>query len=280
MVENANQGENDLDIKQAERLSYMINTLLLSFVIIMMLLFVKFEATFLVYFSIPTILVYIINYILIHKSKLVMFVWLVYFWIALYMGATTVCLGYGTGFHLYVISLIPVCFYMEYMSYKLQGNKIRAGFISIILVIFYIVSSGFALIKGAVYPIVEAAQVSFMTVNALIVFSFIIGYTALLNKIVIKSENELKDIALSDRLTGLYNRHYMIEQINSYINGEHKSAWLAMADLDKFKEINDMFGHNAGDYVLVQAGNKMRDICRNCTTEWHRHMGMYIQCSW
>ena len=92
---------NDINI---HKLSYGVNTALLFIVAGLMIFFYKLEADFLVYFSVPTLCVYIFNYFLIYKDKLGFFLWLVYAWITLYMGVTTVCLGESYGFHLYCFS--------------------------------------------------------------------------------------------------------------------------------------------------------------------------------
>ena len=76
-------------------------------------------------------------------------------------------------------------------------------------------------------------------------------------------ENQLKQTALIDRLTGLYNRHYMVGRLESAVkeNGPHS---VAMIDIDDFKKINDRYGHNAGDYVLVNVARILKNICRDC----------------
>lgn len=54
----------------------------------------------------------------------------------------------------------------------------------------------------------------------------------------------------TDPLTNTFNRNYL-EEISPMLNLDHYS--LAMLDLDKFKVINDTYGHKAGDYVLSKA---------------------------
>ena len=62
------------------------------------------------------------------------------------------------------------------------------------------------------------------------------------------------------KLTGLYNRHYMIEVLEN-LDTSDDSRILAMADIDHFKTINDNHGHNAGDYVLQKLSGIFRDNC-------------------
>jgi len=75
----------------------------------------------------------------------------------------------------------------------------------------------------------------------------------------------LSEISARDTLTGLYNRWYVIEKIESEINRSlrHGSPMaLLMLDIDHFKNVNDTYGHLAGDHVLQIVGRLLKESCR------------------
>lgn len=70
----------------------------------------------------------------------------------------------------------------------------------------------------------------------------------------------LSSISENDELTGLFNRRGFVEKaIYTIKENTGKQAWLLFGDLDHLKEINDSFGHNAGDTALRQCGEYLRN---------------------
>jgi diguanylate cyclase (GGDEF)-like protein/PAS domain S-box-containing protein len=65
--------------------------------------------------------------------------------------------------------------------------------------------------------------------------------------------DSLRELALRDGLTGLYNRRYMEDALDREIHRAERSGKpvaVLMIDIDHFKYFNDKFGHDAGDFVL------------------------------
>ena len=78
--------------------------------------------------------------------------------------------------------------------------------------------------------------------------------------------DELKHRALHDELTGLPNRALLREQLKTLSalqQRDGRTIALLMLDLDRFKEINDTFGHAAGDRVLCTMAERLREGLRD-----------------
>src|SRR6266700_1640110 len=87
----------------------------------------------------------------------------------------------------------------------------------------------------------------------------------------IQAKNRLlEELALTDSLTGLPNRRAIEHWATRELKGADRhgySFWVVMADLDRFKNINDTYGHDAGDLVLqkfaelLKANTRSSNMC-------------------
>jgi diguanylate cyclase (GGDEF)-like protein len=68
------------------------------------------------------------------------------------------------------------------------------------------------------------------------------------------------DLAYIDEVTGLFNRRYLRERIEE-LRGTGARAGLFLLDLDRFKRINDLYGHAIGDEVLIAVSRRIRNAC-------------------
>jgi diguanylate cyclase (GGDEF)-like protein len=83
----------------------------------------------------------------------------------------------------------------------------------------------------------------------------------------------LEEVSLTDQLTGLRNRRFFLQHVESDVAlslrgydggqpGADSDLVFYMVDLDHFKEVNDRHGHAAGDSVLVQMKDRLREVFR------------------
>src|SRR2546423_1059250 len=76
---------------------------------------------------------------------------------------------------------------------------------------------------------------------------------------------EARQLADLDALTGLHNRRFFHETLARECARAHRyerKLSLIVFDLDDFKDVNDRIGHLAGDAVLAEAGERVRDVVR------------------
>ncbi len=77
------------------------------------------------------------------------------------------------------------------------------------------------------------------------------------------NQQKLQYLAEHDTLTGFYNRHYLFEQLRQLQESKNPPSFaLLFIDFDRFKQVNDVFGHYAGDILLREAAARMMSQVR------------------
>lgn len=85
-------------------------------------------------------------------------------------------------------------------------------------------------------------------------------------QILHKQHEELRQQSTHDPLTGLYNRRFMLKRLEEEAikleRHQDQPFSLVLADIDRFKSINDTYGHSVGDAVLVEVSRRLQSNLR------------------
>ena len=87
-----------------------------------------------------------------------------------------------------------------------------------------------------------------------------------LNRALSNANEDLKHLALRDSHTGLYNHHYFVDAIEAEIGRAKRHSEelsVIMMDIDYFKSINDVYGHQFGDVILKQFAKLLKKEVRS-----------------
>lgn len=98
----------------------------------------------------------------------------------------------------------------------------------------------------------------YMFIGGVIIVLLLTGLTAALI-FINENRKNFKRLAVTDALTGIYNRLGFDDQVEQYMRqNPQKHCVMAMLDIDDFKLVNDMYGHVAGDGVLKKLAESMK----------------------
>ena len=102
-------------------------------------------------------------------------------------------------------------------------------------------------------------------------------FEAFASQVAVALENaRLNNLAIYDDLTGIYNRRYFniwIKMEFNRIKRYKANLTLIMIDIDHFKDVNDTYGHMAGDYVLVKLVKVLKKFIRRKSDLFVRYGG-------
>jgi diguanylate cyclase (GGDEF)-like protein len=136
-------------------------------------------------------------------------------------------------------------------------NEMQTSGIDIVLfgILNGIIYLGLRFFSNAFEPIYQTDNQSIVYwiyfLNTLFAFSFFILFIYIYNRAVSRMENDLRQMAERDPLTGLYNRRRMLQFMEQAMTEVAETPFaVAMLDIDYFKKVNDTYGHDAGDEVL------------------------------
>ena len=184
------------------------------------------------------------------------------------------CVGFSAGFSLYNISMISAAFYFAYVIKIVKRHDVLALAISSLAAINYLSNYLLMQVMEPVYEIESPLWIHlFYVVNVLISLFVLIVFCLLFTweiqashgKLEFQNE-QLHEMATKDPLTHLINRRSMNQHLQQSMETLKKTGQrfsLILGDIDDFKKVNDTYGHDAGDYVLVSVADIITQSVRD-----------------
>ena len=239
---------------------YIANIAYLILRIFYLVLFIVSKLYVMVWIDLATILIYLLCFLLLKKKKYYLYALICGNEFFAFIIASSLLLGFNTGFHFYLIGLSVVSFFTAYFSKhnNIKGSIIWAGLSIGIYLTLYFVSC----YNKPYYEISRWLNMTLFTTHVIVVFLFVIFYLYVFLSYALSLERKIMNESRTDELTTMNNRYALYDYFNQEDNKSDKS--LALFDIDNFKKINDVYGHITGDYILKRVAEIADKVLSDC----------------
>jgi diguanylate cyclase (GGDEF)-like protein len=237
----------------------------ISFLVVHIAMFFIFRScgvTPMVRFNLFSIVFYIVMLGVIARGELFYFTLGTYLEVVLHMTAAVCFVGTGAGFQVTLVGINILLFYAEYVARCLKERYILSDPLAAGGMVVYLAGIVYSYYCPPRYPLPPQMNFYLQLLWGVVVFFITIAFLRLFVYFTFNSEEILSRKMTHDKLTGLPNRYYMNNYLSVATEKEYmKHFWVAMADIDNFKSINDTYGHNCGDMVLQTVADLLREGC-------------------
>ena len=236
--------------------------------VIFLYAFYQFGVTELFYFNIASIAIFVVGTILSLRQYTATAFALTCVEVTAHAITATYFIGWDTGFHFYIILLIPVVLFgpRNFWTTKLPLNVA-------VCVIYLCMEFQFKFNSVPAYDLDTAVVSTLHLANSAISLLFLSFLCGIYNLVVRQSSGDMYRLANTDALSGLKNRRSITATIDRELDKQLAQKKLkpemhfVICDIDYFKRINDTHGHDAGDQVirsiaeLIQNHSPRPDFC-------------------
>lgn len=207
---------------------------------------------------------------IIRKQYTTMDVLLLYGEVILLNIIITACLGFNNGFYFYLLGVFFV------LVLLLQGEKKWRILLQTIGVLTFLLLLLFDWYLVPFYRMPDFADKLLFAINFIVTILAMMAITyryeqahyqvqevlevlETTNTELIQINSELDYKATHDALTGLLNRHSLMAMMDDIVSQKRQEVIVCMVDVDNFKDVNDIYGHDVGDMVLEKLSRLMKE---------------------
>lgn len=188
---------------------------------------------------------------------------------------TSFTIGNIMRFNLYCLALVTGMFYITSTIKDFKGKTIIPFLFSLASMLAFVASLIFELFFEPPVTIEPSVATQLIEIfNVIVVYSMMIIFSLLFtwemknNSAALEKRNQqLQQFANRDPLTKLPNRRSMMQVLNvsmHELQRDNAPFSVILGDIDDFKKVNDNYGHDAGDKVLVTVANTITSQLRDC----------------
>lgn len=174
---------------------------------------------------------------------------------------SAVCVGWTCGLLVPLLGVTLFVFFCEYVGRSLEYEYMPSQWAAIAGAVVFILVLSLGFYSDGRVPLDESVTtlLHLMWNIPMFIFSAVVVYVMIHQ--FSYSERVLADQAHTDRLTGLMNRAGYEQVIRS---SDIRTTTLIVFDADKFKHVNDTYGHEVGDLVLQKIARTLKQNFRLC----------------
>lgn len=239
-----------------------VNSFLLVLHTCMLVFFACAKVSLMAYVNVFSVAFYALSFLLLKYEKRQLYMLATFIEIMLHMFLAVISVGWGFGFQLYFMGCLAIVFYVDYFTVRLGQYHVKGIGFSVISALLYLASLLVTRYREPLYPTNSELAFIALVVNSVMVFVASIFFFRILTMLATYYEKELSIQATHDKLTGMVNRHFLVDHLESiYALRDMSKYWIAILDIDDFKGINDKYGHLCGDSVLKSVAEMIKEIC-------------------